>query len=150
MNSSYSRRNIFLQKIQLHLLPQDKKECNLIETMYLRSLCWCVLQISPWLSWYDMAMEEIQQQFRLVTCHSLFGGAEDVALTEALHLTAVRTARVRHCPNAFGLALTTASGYKLTYSGDTMPCEELVKIGVDSDLLIHEATMEGGLNFARF
>ena len=30
-------------------------------------------------------------------------------------------------------------------SGDTMPCENLLKIGQDSDLLIHEATMEDGM-----
>lgn len=30
-------------------------------------------------------------------------------------------------------------------SGDTMPCEDLVKLGQDCDLLIHEATMEDDL-----
>jgi ribonuclease Z len=34
---------------------------------------------------------------------------------------------------------------KITYSGDTVPCEELVEIGRDSDILIHEATMEDDL-----
>lgn len=31
------------------------------------------------------------------------------------------------------------------FSGDTMPCENLVKLGQDCDLLIHEATMEDDL-----
>ncbi len=31
-------------------------------------------------------------------------------------------------------------GRKITYSGDTMPCESLIELGKDSDLLIHEAT----------
>ena len=35
-------------------------------------------------------------------------------------------------------------GWKLTFSGDTKPCENLVKMGQNSDLLIHEATMEDG------
>lgn len=30
-------------------------------------------------------------------------------------------------------------------SGDTMPCEDFVKLGQDCDLLIHEATMEDDL-----
>lgn len=35
--------------------------------------------------------------------------------------------------------------FKLTYSGDTKPCDELVKLGLNSTLLIHEATMEDEL-----
>jgi ribonuclease Z len=34
---------------------------------------------------------------------------------------------------------------KITYSGDTMPCEALIDIGKNSDILIHEATMEDDL-----
>lgn len=34
---------------------------------------------------------------------------------------------------------------KITYSGDTMPCENLVQLGENSFLLIHEATMEDEL-----
>jgi ribonuclease Z len=31
-------------------------------------------------------------------------------------------------------------GRKITYSGDTMPCESLIELGKNSDVLIHEAT----------
>ena len=31
-------------------------------------------------------------------------------------------------------------GKKICYSGDTMPCEEMIELAKDSDLLIHEAT----------
>lgn len=31
-------------------------------------------------------------------------------------------------------------GRKVTYSGDTMPCEALIELGKDSDILIHEST----------
>lgn len=34
---------------------------------------------------------------------------------------------------------------KITYSGDTLPCEALIDIGQNSDILIHEATMEDDL-----
>lgn len=34
---------------------------------------------------------------------------------------------------------------KITYSGDTVPCDDLVSIGQNSDVLIHEATMEDNL-----
>lgn len=34
---------------------------------------------------------------------------------------------------------------KITYSGDTLPSDDLVHIGQNSDVLIHEATMEDDL-----
>lgn len=35
--------------------------------------------------------------------------------------------------------------FKLTFSGDTIPCDSLVELGRDSTLLIHEATLEDTL-----
>lgn len=66
-------------------------------------------------------------------------------ILKRLNLTNINTVLVRHCPNAFGVSFTHADNYKITYSGDTMPCPNLVKLGKDSDLLIHEATMEDEL-----
>lgn len=40
-----------------------------------------------------------------------------------------QTCLVRHCKHAFGCALVHTSGWKLVYSGDTMPCEALVRMG---------------------
>nr|XP_054763247.1 zinc phosphodiesterase ELAC protein 2-like [Lytechinus pictus] len=33
----------------------------------------------------------------------------------------------------------------MVYSGDTMPCDNLIKAGKGADLLIHEATLEDGM-----
>ena len=41
----------------------------------------------------------------------------------------VSTAGVQHCPNAFGIALQHQDGWKMTYSGDTMPCDRLIQLG---------------------
>lgn len=68
----------------------------------------------------------------------------------------IRTCPVRHCPHSFGVAIECANTaqprsllsndrFKLCYSGDTMPCEELVALGADATVLIHEATMEDEL-----
>lgn len=62
-----------------------------------------------------------------------------------LALKDIKTTFVRHCPNAFGVALTNNDDYKITYSGDTMPSSDLVELGMNSNLLIHEATMEDEL-----
>lgn len=50
-----------------------------------------------------------------------------------------------HCHDAFGVAIEMSNGIKITYSGDTLPCDELVRLGENSTILIHEATMEDGL-----
>jgi len=36
-------------------------------------------------------------------------------------------------------------GRKVTYSGDTMPCDSLIELGKDSDILIHESTFASKL-----
>lgn len=66
-------------------------------------------------------------------------------LFDDLEMSKIKTVYVRHCPNAFGVSFTHSSGYKITYSGDTMPSDSLVELGMNSDLLIHEATMEDEL-----
>lgn len=40
-----------------------------------------------------------------------------------------QTCQVRHCKHAYGCALVHTSGWKLVFSGDTMPCEALVQMG---------------------
>lgn len=53
-------------------------------------------------------------------------------------------------PNSFGISLSIRrphndSIFKLTFSGDTIPCDSLIKIGSNSTVLIHEATFEDDL-----
>ncbi|EDW32383.1 GL11605 [Drosophila persimilis] len=55
-----------------------------------------------------------------------------------------------HCTNSFGVSLTLKAHHdgepvKITYSGDTMPCLDLIELGRNSTVLIHEATMEDDL-----
>ena len=50
---------------------------------------------------------------------------------------------VIHCPFAYGLVVQhQKSHFKLVYSGDTRPSEDLVNLGKGAHLLIHEATFE--------
>lgn len=39
------------------------------------------------------------------------------------------TCLVRHCKNAFACSFTHQAGWKLAFSGDTMPCDAFVHIG---------------------
>ncbi len=49
------------------------------------------------------------------------------------------------CYNCYGCVLEGKQGWKLSYSGDTRPCEALVKAAADSTIFIHEATFENEL-----
>lgn len=108
-------------------------------------------QIVRWLTLYDMQFEKIKNDYSLIPNQNLLhnapqsnGGLTSLVLA-AMGIQQVRTCQVSHCPNAFGLAIELDGDHKLTYSGDTIPCEELVKIGQNSTILIHEATMEDEL-----
>lgn len=77
------------------------------------------------------------------------------ALEKRLGLEKIQTCTVKHCPHSFGISITMKNEMmsernpkdtvKITYSGDTIPCEDLIDIGRNSDILIHEATMEDDL-----
>ncbi|XP_067005978.2 ribonuclease Z, mitochondrial [Anabrus simplex] len=111
-------------------------------------------QIKSWLSLYHRCFEPILQDLELVANgdldlmrdSSLPHGSGKLQLLEKLRMADISTVLVKHCPNAFGVAFKHQDGWKLTYSGDTMPCPELEILGKDSDVLIHEATMEDDLN----
>ncbi|KAK3508542.1 hypothetical protein QTP70_031945, partial [Hemibagrus guttatus] len=60
-------------------------------------------------------------------------------------LTKFQTCLVRHCKNAYACSLTHQSGWQLVFSGDTMPCDTLAQMGKNATLLIHEATLEDGM-----
>ncbi|CAL1587575.1 unnamed protein product [Knipowitschia caucasica] len=106
-----------------------------------------------WLRQYHESCQEILHHINFIPNKSLCAGAEGTrprtktiqTLLQRTGLDQFETCFVRHCRHAFACALTHRSGWKLTFSGDTMPCEALVTIGRDSTLLIHEATLEDAL-----
>ncbi|XP_060521936.1 ribonuclease Z, mitochondrial isoform X2 [Cylas formicarius] len=108
-------------------------------------------QILTWLDFYDKFFESIGEEYMLIPNADLVMGkiaceeSKRVKILNNLELKDICTCGVQHCPNAFGLSITHKDGYKITYSGDTMPSENLVKLGMGSDVLIHEATMEDDL-----
>ncbi|XP_041978360.1 ribonuclease Z, mitochondrial isoform X2 [Aricia agestis] len=108
-------------------------------------------QIMSWLTMYDQQFEKIRGDFMLIPNQNLLESKDTVtedtltpALLADIGVRRVVTCLVAHCPNAFGVAVHLPD-HKITYSGDTIPCEDLVNIGMDSTLLIHEATMEDEL-----
>ncbi|CAN7994546.1 unnamed protein product [Ixodes pacificus] len=104
----------------------------------------------PWTSRCDRSFEPVSHLFTFVDNASLLWDQPSPAeersdLIRRLKLKDLSSVLVKHCKHAYGFTLTTEAGWKLTYSGDTMPCEDLVQAGTGSDILIHEATMEDDL-----
>ncbi|KAM4691183.1 zinc phosphodiesterase ELAC protein 2 [Rhinophrynus dorsalis] len=118
-----------------------------------------VLVVGPsllmtWLNQYNDHCQKILHHINLIPARNLMDGAEVPSpktksfiksLMEKYQLEKFETCLVRHCRNAFGCAIVHQSGWKLVFSGDTMPCDALVQMGKNATLLIHEATLEDGL-----
>ncbi|XP_074552533.1 zinc phosphodiesterase ELAC protein 2 [Halichoeres trimaculatus] len=110
--------------------------------------------IMSWLNQYHYNCEEILHHISLIPNRSLIENAEIPrpnvqslikALLKKNDLEKFQTCFVHHCKNAFACSFTHRSGWKLAFSGDTMPCDPFVDIGKDATLVIHEATLEDGL-----
>jgi ribonuclease BN (tRNA processing enzyme) len=87
--------------------------------------------------------------YRFIDCQDLLQSSKSGArecLYEELGVN-ITPVLVQHSFPAYGIvldfaasALTRHERFKLVYSGDTRPCQDLVVAGADTDLLIHEAT----------
>jgi ribonuclease Z len=87
--------------------------------------------------------------YNLIPRHLLSLGAQSQSLDQGLfqgflsllNLHTIETCHVPHCPQAYGIAITHKSGWKIVYSGDCRPSGDLVEIGRNATLVIHEATV---------
>ncbi|KAG2217086.1 hypothetical protein INT45_004075 [Circinella minor] len=66
-------------------------------------------------------------------------------LKKAIGINKMNAVNVIHCRYAYGLTMDHQTGWKLVYSGDTRPCDNLVEAGKNATLLIHEATLEDSM-----
>ena len=57
----------------------------------------------------------------------------------------VKSCRVSHCWGAQAVTMTFKSGFKISYSGDCRPSKHFCAMGEDSDVLVHEATFDDGM-----
>ncbi|GAA5863071.1 hypothetical protein JCM8547_002788 [Rhodosporidiobolus lusitaniae] len=63
-------------------------------------------------------------------------------LKNRLGLNEVTAVPVLHRCRAWGVVIGHSSGWKVVFSGDTMPCQALADAGKGASLLVHEATIE--------
>ena len=52
---------------------------------------------------------------------------------------------VDHCPQSYACLIVSKEHGNIIYSGDTLPCQNFINYGQGSKVLIHEATLEDGL-----
>ena len=62
------------------------------------------------------------------------------SIKQQLGLKTLQSVLVVHCAHAYAAVLEGLNGWKLVFSGDTRPCEQLVQAAKDATLLIHEVT----------
>ncbi|XP_050598344.1 ribonuclease Z, mitochondrial isoform X1 [Bombus affinis] len=107
--------------------------------------------MTPWLNYYNGQFESVVQQYILVHNDDLYLNSHklseyfEITLYNKLNINEINTIYVTHCKEAYGIAITLQDNKKIVYSGDTIFCQNLIKLGQNCDLLIHEATMESGL-----
>jgi ribonuclease Z len=65
-------------------------------------------------------------------------------LKEECGVDKVIAVEVDHCPQSYACLIDSAHG-KLVYSGDTLPCQNLINYATNARVLIHEATFGEGL-----
>lgn len=81
-------------------------------------------QIVSYLYFYHNRFEPIAKCFRLINNRELLlnqvilASATEKELKESLHVSNVSTSFVRHCPFAYGLAITLKDGRKICYRYD--------------------------------
>ncbi|XP_011335236.1 ribonuclease Z, mitochondrial isoform X2 [Ooceraea biroi] len=107
--------------------------------------------IASWLQMYHKRFEPILHRMRHVYNSEFLMDVDQskepvyADVYAALNVQAITMVHVRHCPYSYGISVILRDGKKIVYSGDTLPSENLVRLGQDCDLLIHEATMEDDL-----
>ncbi|XP_041075596.1 zinc phosphodiesterase ELAC protein 2-like [Polyodon spathula] len=138
----------------LNVLLQRERALNSLGLPFTPVLLVAPLQIMTWLNQYHDHCQGILSHINIIPVTFLTEGADDPkyktkifiqSLLKKLDLEKFQTSVVRHCKNAFACSLTHRSGWKIVFSGETMPCDALVQLGKDAMLLIHEATLEDGM-----
>ena len=71
--------------------------------------------------------------------------ADGVEMTEVLAselgIDKIVAVEVDHCPQSYACLLISAGHGNIIYSGDTLPCQNLLNYGKNVRVLIHEATL---------
>ena len=72
------------------------------------------------------------------------------AVKTQLGLKTLQSVLVVHCAHAYAAVLEGEVGWKVVFSGDTRPCDQLVQAAQNATLLIHEVLKHLFLNYCMY
>ena len=97
---------------------------------------------------YCTVAPEIKQSYIPVNCWDMIHGRINPLgnkLYDDLGITYCASIQVAHCLRSFAVVIDGTSFGRLAYSGDCRPSHQFADVACGSDLLIHEATFEIGM-----
>ena len=86
------------------------------------------------------ANENIDKFVDFVDSDSHINASNGLIHAKCASLKRLQTAAVVHMEKSYGIAVETKNNVKIVYSGDCSPSEDLIRIGRDCHMLIHDAT----------
>lgn len=102
------------------------------------------LPFQTWLREFSQTQNIGVERTIFIDCMDLMASYPLVAtqaLYKELELKSIEVVEVTHCNLSFAVSVLFKSSFKVSFSGDCRPSSEFAQIGLNSDLLIHEATM---------
>ena len=98
---------------------------------------------------YQLVVPEIKRSYIFVESYDMIhngrGNPLGRRLYDTLGITNCMSIPVAHCMRSYAVVIDGTSFGKVSYSGDCRPSNRFADVGYGSDLLIHEATFEDGM-----
>lgn len=97
---------------------------------------------------YRIVVPEIHHSYLPVDCCNMIHGRVHPMgkrLYDELGITSCVSIPVAHCLRSYAVIIDGTSFGKVAYSGDCRPSNRFANVGLETDLLIHEATFEDGM-----
>ena len=98
---------------------------------------------------YQLVVPEIKRSYIFVESYDMIhngrGNPLGRRLYDTLGITNCVSIPVAHCMRSYAVVIDGTSFGKVSYSGDCRPSNRFADVGYGSDLLIHEATFEDGM-----
>ncbi|XP_060580686.1 zinc phosphodiesterase ELAC protein 2-like [Ruditapes philippinarum] len=105
--------------------------------------------LKRWYFLYSRYVSPIENTIELITNETIYNDIKDgkesdqISYTKnLLNVSKFVVMPVVHISHSFGISIKHIDGWKLVYSGDCMPSQELISYGKDCDILIHEGTFD--------
>lgn len=92
-----------------------------------------------------LSVEEVQKRIQEFTPPSEESKEMLQVLRDECGIDHLLAVEVDHCPQSYGCLIESKAHGKIVYSGDTLPCQNLINYAQNCRVLIHEATFQEGM-----